>query len=145
MKILFLDVDGVLNRCGMSGTGTLESDKVQLLMRIVSRTGCRIVISSTWRKHADLRVRLIRMAEDIGAEIAGWTPVLEERAGVLWKAAPRWHEIKAWLLEHPEVERYAILDDDADMSGLPHAIVRTNSLEGLTEALAEEVIRRLGD
>ena len=57
MKVLFLDVDGVLNRCGKSAQG-LEEDKVALLKQIVAATGCRIVLSSTWRKTQHQRERI---------------------------------------------------------------------------------------
>lgn len=44
IKILFCDVDGVLNRCGLSGHG-LEEDKLLLLQSIVEATGCKILLS----------------------------------------------------------------------------------------------------
>ena len=53
MKILFLDVDGVLNydkckaRCG-SFRG-IESEKVALLKQIIDATGALIVLTSSWR------------------------------------------------------------------------------------------------
>ena len=53
MKIIFLDVDGVLNcrkstsRChGFIG---IDDDKVQRLRKIVGATGAQIVLTSTWK------------------------------------------------------------------------------------------------
>ena len=53
MKVIFLDVDGVLNtkysksRCGRF-IG-IDKDKVAQLKRIVDETDAEIVLSSTWR------------------------------------------------------------------------------------------------
>lgn len=53
MKVIFLDVDGVLNcvdttdLCG--GYVGIENAKVKLLRRIVEETGAEIVLVSTWK------------------------------------------------------------------------------------------------
>jgi hypothetical protein len=53
MKVIFLDVDGVLNcvdttdLCG--GYVGIENAKVKLLRRIVEATGAEIVLTSTWK------------------------------------------------------------------------------------------------
>ena len=53
MKIIFLDVDGVLNckssksRCG--GFLGIDDSKVKLLKEIIDITGAKIVLSSSWR------------------------------------------------------------------------------------------------
>lgn len=50
MRVLFLDVDGVLNshtRAFMDGG--LHVDKLLLLDDIISRSRCKIVLSSAWR------------------------------------------------------------------------------------------------
>ena len=142
MKILFLDVDGVLNRCGKSGHG-LESSKITLLKSILDATGCRIVLSSTWRKTDHQRARLD------AALIAGqilWdgeaTPILERQIGSLWVADTRGKEIQHWLNRHPTVS-FVILDDDADMGPLLPHLVKTDSVTGLTPEIAQEVIDRL--
>lgn len=137
MKVLFLDVDGVLNRCGMSAQG-LESDKLGLLRRIIMETGCNVVLSSTWRKFDRL---LVRIKAEI--ELHDVTPCLDEIQGGLWTAQPRGMEISTWLGNHPQVERYVILDDDSDMGALKPHLVGTQSFIGLTPRIAAEVIERL--
>jgi len=47
MKLIFLDVDGVLNRD--STEGKFADECVELLAEIVNRTQAKIVLSSTWR------------------------------------------------------------------------------------------------
>lgn len=53
MKVIFLDVDGVLN-CGSSqarceGFIGIDNDKVKRLRTIVERTDAKIVLTSTWK------------------------------------------------------------------------------------------------
>lgn len=54
MKIIFLDVDGVLN-CQSSeskchGFIGIDSDKVKRLRKIIEATDAKIVLTSTWKK-----------------------------------------------------------------------------------------------
>ena len=137
--VLGLDVDGVLNRCGKSGQG-LESDKVALLKSIVARTDCKILLTSTWRKTEHQLARIERMCRDIGAQLIGSTPILEEQTtGGLYTARPRSEEIQAWIANHP-VRKLVILDDDADMGRLSPHLIKTDSYTGLTPLIAEQVV-----
>lgn len=132
--ILFLDVDGVLNRCGASGHG-LEPDKCDLLADVCRRTGCKIVVSSTWRTSDRLlNGRLLPMFVSRGIECIGVTPAIEiatSPGGLIVASPPRREEIKAWLVEHPGVRNYAILDDDCDADDGTGRFVRTESNEGI--------------
>lgn len=91
MRVLFLDVDGVLNRlstiAALGCTG-LEPDCLRLLRRILDATDARVVLSSTWREDADLRAIV---AAELGSRLIGDTPVL---------ATLRGQEILAWLADH---------------------------------------------
>ncbi len=140
--VLFLDVDGVLNKCG--SFHDIHSDKTALLHRIVVETGCAIVVSSTWRRTARTRKLLMTLLQEGGVSIADWTPCLDRisDAGHLI-IAERGHEIQSWLDEHPEVTRFVILDDSSDMAHLVEHLVQTETFTGLTEALTHEVIRHL--
>lgn len=135
--VLFLDVDGVLNRCGKSGQG-LETDKVERLKAVLTRCPARIVLSSTWRKfdHALERVKREFLIESC-------TPVLDRQESGIWLGASRGREIQAWLDAHPDVTRFVILDDDSDMGPLTAHLVKTGSFEGLTENKAVELLERL--
>ena len=58
----------------------------------------------------------------------------------LWRG----HEIQLWLDEHPEVRRYAILDDDDDM--LEHQtpnFFQASCETGLTEELADRIVAHM--
>lgn len=147
--VLFLDVDGVLNRCGLSGQG-LESDKVALLKEILDTTHCRVVLSSTWRKTEHQLLRIHKMLGDIGHVLTGTTPVIEETSSgsygsPVWIAATRDQEISAWLQSVPVADRpsHFVILDDVDMGELSPFLVRTDSHTGLTAKHASEVISRL--
>lgn len=143
--VLFLDVDGVLNRCGKSNQG-LETDKCDLLADICRETGCKIVVSSTWRKYPHLmKNRLLPMFQSRGIECIGQTADLTSALdhSVLVASVSRHVEIREWLTQNPEVTRYAIVDDDTDADDGTGRYIRTNSFEGLTEEKAKEVISKL--
>ena len=54
MKLIFLDVDGVLNSIetrdkAPSGVIGIEDSKVALLKQLVDKTGAKVVLTSTWK------------------------------------------------------------------------------------------------
>jgi hypothetical protein len=143
--VLFLDVDGVLNRCGKSNQG-LETDKCDRLAILCRASGCKVVVSSTWRRYPHLMEdRLLPMFRARGIECIGQTPMLEKPSpgGHVVMAAARHEEITAWLATHPEVTQYAIVDDDGDADDGTGRYVRTDSYEGLLDSHATEIMRLL--
>lgn len=144
MKVLFLDVDGVLNsREGFlrdkPGTYIYWTDEcAKLLASILERhPDVNIVISSTWRiRHMP---DILRFFCDYGMDpnrIIGETP-RKSRFG-----EERGHEIQNWLDEHPEVTKFVIVDDDSDMVNLMSHLVQTDGEKGLDGVCAEEIIKR---
>ena len=114
MKVMFLDIDGVLNshRYDMSRSeadGNIDVSRLALVKTLVDRTGAEIVLTSTWREHwdpkgadtdavgAELEATLARC----GLRLYDKTPVIGERA----------QEITAWLGQNTDVEKYVIFDD----------------------------------
>lgn len=134
MRVLFLDIDGVLNStktCVAFGGYPMELHHQQafdraaigLLQRLCDSSGVQVVLSSAWRKHC----RWDDAGKAFGLPIISATPDL--------CGQPRGAEIAAWLAEHPEVKEFVILDDDADM--LPEQkprFVQTNPEEGMSWA-----------
>ena len=55
----------------------------------------------------------------------------------------RGQEIKQWLIEHPAVNCFVILDDDTDMGELHDHLVRCNTDYGLTDYTVNLAIRQL--
>lgn len=140
---LFLDVDGVLNRCDKSPS-RLEFDLLANLARIVAATDCGIVLSSTWRLNPSALEELALAFEACGLAIAGMTPDLcgLSESGI-FMAKERGEEIQAWMNENGTPERFCIIDDSSDMAHLRMHLVQTDSFEGLTETIAERVIKML--
>lgn len=157
MKILFLDVDGVLNRCndnylltipapGMEGGYIVEKNIVEAMCAAVAACGdIRIVVSSTWRE----------MCRDAGdfARVTGVS------VGLLhddWRtpsnaggstARARCYDISAWLSAHPEVTEFAIIDDVNWGFGAHfgrHCSIRTNPSSGMTLKNLKELLMILG-
>jgi hypothetical protein len=145
VKVLFLDIDGVLNshRTAYAFGGfpfdvakhrsRFDEVAIALVRNICKAAGAQIVLSSSWRndKHWE------RIGPGLGLEIVDRTPNHHQR--------PRGEEIAAWLSSHPEVECYAILDDDGDMldEQMPR-FVQTPHEDGLTFALAQKLAALLG-
>ena len=150
-KIIFLDVDGVLNfwDCwidsipnvlrGDDKTQKLSLDCINQLNRIIDETGAKIVISSTWRKYKWLYDFLL--SSPIKGEIIGETPDLLYDVS---RKTSRGLEIKEWLNdEYGEPCHFIILDDDDDMDDLMDHLIQTNYDDGLTEEIANKVISKL--
>ncbi len=75
-----------------------------------------------------------------GVEFSHMTPALRDPHLV------RGHEIQAWLMEHPEVTKYAILDDDTEM--LEHQLpnfFQAMTETGITQELADRIVAHLTD
>lgn len=136
MKVLFLDIDGVVN---CQNTFDNLKDKVIpldkymcfLVGKILLDTDCQLVLSSSWRGYKDGEKEIERR---IG-KIYDRTP---------YKPGVRGNEIQAWLDGHLDVTKYAILDDDSDMLPwhLP-SFFQTTWEHGLTDEIARSVTQHL--
>jgi len=147
MKVLFLDIDGVLNTpkmCGRFGTDFIDNILVALVARIVNETDAKIVLSSTWRIDEKDRSLATRELAEHGLTIHDCTPVITGVGGWTSAGSPqRKHEIQAWLDQNP-VTRFAILDDmqDACIEG---CFFKTDENRGITVMIAEQIIQHLND
>ena len=146
-KIIFLDVDGVLN-C-WSTTRFLpgrylfvDARKVLRLRDIVERTVAQIVLSSTWRciERPSDKMAYNRLVEEFKRlRCPLWidcTPIIP--------VVNREKEIQAWLAQHPEVENYVILDDywQELMEEIEHLVICDEAI-GLTKKEAARAIAML--
>lgn len=142
MKVIFLDVDGVLNTFKLIrkfGMDFIDDICVALVARIVRETGAKIVLSSTWRIEEDARNLVVQALKNHNLEIHDCTPVLQPKDCENW--VRRSEEIQAWLDKNP-VDKFAIVDDfdDACIEG---SFFQTHEDVGLTVAIAEKVIEHL--
>ena len=111
MKVIFLDIDGVLN-CKTTTAHCekyigIDSAKVKLLRKLVEKTGAIIVLTSSWKVHWNQRDRFDKyMHNKFGKghiEIYSCTDDTGYKRGT---------GIKKWLDEHDNVESWVVLDDE---------------------------------
>ena len=123
MKIIFLDIDGVLNVIpqGRDKYGAIfHQHFIDNLETIINKTGAKIVISSTWRYSGLSVMQEMWEMRDLPGEVIDITP-FKSIFYQINKDLPfderyeRGYEIFEWLEKHPEVTNYVILDDDTDM------------------------------
>lgn len=118
MKVIFLDIDGVLNTISQNNDHQLEismqdyisGDKVELLSRIIKSTEAVVVMHSGWRFWFDEKLEplnneaayLTSLLNKYGIKIYDKTPdfstdeIRKSKKFSLVKAS----EISAWLEEH---------------------------------------------
>lgn len=140
MKIIFLDLDGVLTNHN-TRFRTPDLLCVNHLNEIINKTNAYIVISSTWRKYDSLdKLKDILNIGGFGIDknrILGITPRLNE-------SHARGKEIQQWLDEtNLNIESFVILDDDADMIPNMRHLVQTDTFIGLTQEFVELAIKVL--
>lgn len=148
MKLLFLDIDGVLNYFDFNmeaemnsflNFSEIDTEKVLLLNEIVRRTEAKIVISSSWRKLYSIE-DLIEGLKGRGfiGEIIDVTPSINIMN------LQRGHEIKHWIDNCDlDISSIVILDDDSDMEGVEEYHIKTDYKTGLTKSDVELVIKKL--
>ncbi len=139
MKILFLDIDGVLN----TGNGGLHPDKLGLLRRIIIHTECKVVLSSTWRQHSYDRIKEELLIYDVTPDL---TKVGEATGLVV--DGDREEEIHQWIKskqsDNPTTHlKFCILDDSSKFNLYKSKLVKTEREVGLTTELAGKVIKIL--
>jgi hypothetical protein len=146
MKIIFLDVDGVLNRLDnasfgyrpdagydLSGDwppGPLDVDKIDLLNKFIKDTGAKVVLISSWRHVKKLYDKISKYIDIF--DVTG-TDKIYDVPGELFFYEFREGQIVKWLTEHKNIENYVIFDDNYILGTdkLRKHFVQTNLYEGL--------------
>lgn len=136
MKILFLDIDGVVNckTTNQRHRGFIGIDPYLafLIGKIVLDTECKVVLSSSWRKSPD-------GIEEVQSQVTQ----IFDTTGVCCSGI-RGVEIYNWLQKHKEVTKYAILDDEGDMLlWQKDNFFQTSWETGITPEIAQKVTDHL--
>ena len=144
-KILFLDIDGVLNTdrqqwyCQMNSIAPVDkfgyafdSKAVENLATILEETGAEIVISSSWKFLGLQTLQKMWKDRNMPGTILDITPDGDNKG----------LKIDEWLLKHEgQVSGYAIIDDENDMQPEQQEhFVQTNSQFGITLKDADRVM-----
>lgn len=146
MKVIFLDVDGVLNSDEFFENNTDDSyidiKAVKLVKKAIEETGAKVVVSSSFRYNkAFQEIQEILLRNGILFEK---TPFINNERG---------KEIKQWLSEESEIDDYVILDDeifdDFDEELVSHLIkMDDNNTHGFGKGIQlkniEKIIKRFG-
>ena len=155
MKVIFLDIDGVLNYTqwyvsdrnpgNINGQeGDIDPLCIERVLRICKETGAKVVISSDWRISWEgtlMRLERMGLTRDI---------VIDKTPELIWTRMSmhdymlseededyefsRGREVDLWLEAHPECTNFVIIDDRMDFTDEqePH-FVKVNPMCGLTD------------
>lgn len=155
MRVIFLDIDGVLNYNGSESRNGIylgiDNKRVKRLKHIVLQTDAKIVLTSTWREFYAVGAYLQdnstgkylnnKMRKQ---QLEIYDKIREE---VPWNH--RGEAINLWLTQHPDVDNFVILDDEIfcdynDFNLMPHLVKTcanlTDELSGLTNGLTTAAI-----
>jgi hypothetical protein len=149
-KVIFLDVDGVLNTDSSRGFYIMNMvpDMVRNLEVIVRNTGAYLVISSDWRhggigpdsdfqrhlKFACIKYGNVQMFDYLVDRIHGKTLDLGLRQKEIYEYA-----------EYHGIKRFIALDDyEEHFPDKPDWLVLTDDRDGLTDAIVGRCIDKLG-
>lgn len=153
MKVVFLDIDGVVNTlklyktapnhippeqlklvegyyvdiCSSSNKRVSNIDAMCWLDKLCHKFDLKMVISSTWRlgDMEEVKEALYNSGLSRDVEIIGKT----ER---LYTDHCRGDEIKLYLNQHKDIENFVIFDDDSDIYRLDDHFIQTNTYVGIT-------------
>src|SRR6476620_3382199 len=162
MRVIFLDIDGVLNseeffvrKHEEKGAEAVNEEMrthwplseicpklVSNLNKLVEQTDAKIVVSSTWR-HGRSIEELQSILDGVGfkGEVVDKTPDLNRK---LNRDVDRGEEIEDWLVSNRGVKSFVILDDDGDMLDEQlDCFVHTSFKTGLNEECTEKAIQIL--
>lgn len=161
-KIIFLDVDGVLNsnfwndshQRELSDGTLIDKDKVILLGELVKNTGAKIVLHSGWRfwfddKMEPLRIesaKLAEMLQECGMKIFDVTPDLATEEIIRTKkfSLVKANEILRWLALHEGVDKWIVIDDlDLHNELILQHQIKPNQTVGLTKQDIEKAEKML--
>lgn len=154
MKVIFLDIDGVLNSeefLKSNESEAIDRANVRVLKNIIGKTGAVIVMSSAWRLWFDDNMMpkegysqcLYDIFCEFDIKLFGKTPDFSNEEIRFKKTFShvKAKEIIAWLSEHETIDKYVVLDDlDLRDEEVNAHLIRTNGQVGITEEDAKRVI-----
>ncbi len=117
MKVIFLDIDGVMRSIYSQTLFTFDCNCVDALNLLFNPTDgfpdLKIVVSSSWRKEcSDFESNMIYLKrkfkeQGVIGEVIGLTPTIEFKQ--------RGCEILQWLGDQSNVDDYMVVDDDINL------------------------------
>lgn len=150
MRVIFLDVDGVLNssetRAKIDGLKGVSKQNLRILRHIVARTQAKIVLTSAWNINFDEK-----LVPTTKAGMYLYRRLWENNLWIYDKVndygGNREQAVAEYVKKHNNLTDWVIIDDThyGDYEKLnPKHIVYTSPALGLTKASATEAIVKLG-
>lgn len=130
MKVIFLDIDGVLN-CDRTPNPRhfpyiVDKRLLARFRKLVEVSGAQVVLTSSWR------------VDPIGLYAARFYEVPFDETCPDMPDAPRRTEILLWLESHTNCTRYAVIDDEDDeLDELP--LFQPSGREGISPEICNGV------
>ncbi len=163
-KVLFLDIDGVLNSnvwndshpTEISDGMLIDEEKIKLLALLVRETDAEIILHSGWRFWFDSQLKplcakannLVELLSKENLYISGITPDLttEEIRKTRKFSLVKADEILLWLKLHHSVAAWVVLDDlDLHNDQIEQHQVKTDPTIGLTLKNVKQAVKILSD
>ena len=145
MKVIFLDIDGVLNSFSTLPekdeglVGWLDQSNTVFLNDIVQSTNSYLVVSSTWRLQ-----KTTGEIQELLAKAGCQGVVLDSTPNLKHKKKKRFEEIHSWLQATKyNIEKFVILDDETYMGDLSEYHIQTDSQYGLTQKNSSDAVEIL--
>lgn len=149
MRVVFFDIDGVLNSSNARVTRlptkdgesvavpTFDRTCVQRFNRLIHESRAQVVVSATWGQDFATRVLAQHLYQQgCVCEVIGRTPVAAN-----WR--PRGSDIADWLEWSSGLDAVCILDDHDDMLTLDRYLVQTEYGVGLQERHVQQALALL--
>lgn len=149
MKIIFLDIDGVLNTDQIirdyskrhNKYDVVSSELISKLNKIVEKTKAKVVISSSWRNVFSKKkiVNKYLIPNGFKGEVIDTTRLTRSS-----DFGFRGQEIQEWLNEHPNVTSFVVLDDISfGLDNIKENFVETDCALGIQNSDVEKAINIL--
>ena len=143
MKVIFLDIDGVVclhkdKKNWDNDEEVFDEDCCKRLKEIMQATGSKLVLSSSWRLFPESIRSMFRQFKLFGItkeNFLGRTPLRDERGD----------EIMAYLKKRPRIETFVAVDDEPFYSRVfpKDRLILTKPESGITENVKNACIRKL--
>ncbi len=140
MKIIFLDLDGPI--CVL---GKPQKDAIYCISELVRLTGAKIVITSSHRIGKTLNQMTSQLSLWTGFPSECIVDLLDVICTQDGREISRGAEIEIYLLNHPEIDNYVILDDlPVVLLSQVNNFVHVTGSQGITGENFREALRILG-
>ena len=135
MKILFLDIDGVLNSVyyskKMEYNEFFEKKKIELIKQIVEKTNCKIVLTS-------LRLNFQLYDNEIKDTLENEGLKIYDTLNLSFISKAE--SIQRYIKNKDSIENYVVVDDSDYKNDFQYHFVKTSTYYGLTKSKAKKIV-----